>query len=189
MGQYYKGVILPKDYRENVQAVAEVAETAWDWQNGAKLMEHSYINNEYVQMYVSLLANQFNGYPFVWCGDYADDIRCHIEGKTQSVIDEEYEDELIPYTFKPKTKVKGVPTVNIRYVYNYDTKEYVDLETVEGDIHPLPLLTCSGNGRGGGDYWGQDNKNVGRWAYNHIGAGNEIPEGFTELKTKFKEED
>jgi hypothetical protein len=30
-------------------------------------------------------------------------------------------------------------------------------------IHPLPLLTCEGNGRGGGDYRGESDL-VGRWS-------------------------
>ena len=31
--------------------------------------------------------------------------------------------------------------------------------------HPLPLLTCEGNSRGGGDYRGQDRQNLlGSWA-------------------------
>jgi len=37
-------------------------------------------------------------------------------------------------------------------------------------IHPLPLLTCLGNGKGGGDYWGSDKEWVGSWALHALAA-------------------
>jgi hypothetical protein len=48
-------------------------------------------------------------------------------------------------------------------------------------IHPLPLLTCEGNGRGGGDYGGNDQNLVGLWARNTISVSNDIPDGYEEL--------
>ena len=60
----------------------------------------------------------------------------------------------------------------LRFLINDDRKEYVDLwavPTVDGlRVHPLPLLTCEGNGRGGGDYHGLNNNMVGIWARNFI---------------------
>ena len=35
-------------------------------------------------------------------------------------------------------------------------------------LHPLPILTCSGNGKGGGDYSGTDMEMVGAWAMHPI---------------------
>lgn len=187
MGQYFKGVILPMDYKENLTETAEVAETAWHWDNGSKLMEHSYLDNNYVNLYVYLLSGKYKGYPFVWCGDYADDIRCHICNKPM----DEYNDKtIIPYNFIPLNRYqkKDVPSVRMRYIFNYDTKQYVDLEKVEGDIHPLPILTCSGNGRGSGDYHGTDMDKVGIWAYGHIGVGDELPDNkYNELIVNFVE--
>ena len=73
----------------------------------------------------------------------------------------------------------------LNYLVNLDTNEFVDFRKVpvssEGDwtdkkgkthhytmkIHPLPLLTCEGNGRGGGDYHKQ-NPLVGKWARNRV---------------------
>jgi hypothetical protein len=53
----------------------------------------------------------------------------------------------------------------------------------ESQIHPLPLLTCEGNGRGGGDYYGEDTNNlVGSWARNIIEPTNKKPtDEFIEL--------
>lgn len=61
----------------------------------------------------------------------------------------------------------------ICYYVNHDKKQVVELwETVvECDgyrVHPLPLLTCEGNGRGGGDYWGSNQRYVGTWARDFI---------------------
>lgn len=61
---------------------------------------------------------------------------------------------------------------DLRFLINDDRKEYVDLwevPSIDGyRVHPLPLLTCDGNGRGGGDYNGLNNKMVGSWARNFI---------------------
>ena len=59
-----------------------------------------------------------------------------------------------------------------RYIVNHTKKEYVDKDIVPEDkegwkVHPLPLLTCEGNGRGGGDYrlW---NEFIGYWSRDKI---------------------
>jgi len=63
-----------------------------------------------------------------------------------------------------------------RFLVNHTKKVCIDLKAETGEgywddtkkcpmiIHPLPLLTCSGNGRGGGDYSGSNMKLVGCWA-------------------------
>lgn len=70
------------------------------------------------------------------------------------------------------------------YLCNWDKKIAIDLDDVEEisptdyfKIHPLPLLTCEGNGRGGGDFRGDDD-NVGAWARDRLSLEKEIPEGF-----------
>ena len=42
-------------------------------------------------------------------------------------------------------------------------------------IHPLPLLTCAGNGRGGGDFRSEDSR-VGTWFKDRIYTSNKLPE-------------
>ena len=50
-------------------------------------------------------------------------------------------------------------------------------------IHPLPLLTCEGNGRGGGDFYGRRGmKLVGSWARHRISVSNKVPKGYKEIK-------
>ena len=48
-------------------------------------------------------------------------------------------------------------------------------------IHPLPLLTCDGNGRGGGDFHKEDPL-VGSWARNRVTVSNTKPKGYTEIE-------
>ena len=80
------------------------------------------------------------------------------------------------------------------WIVNHDTKEFVSLKDLPEEdpsepgwhIHPLSLLTCSGNGRGGGDFRGI-NTNTGSWAGHNISAEYVIPEGYQELRPNFTE--
>jgi hypothetical protein len=62
-------------------------------------------------------------------------------------------------------------------------------------IHPLPLLTCIGNGYGGGDYMrptpSSDYDMVGAWAWDEISIEDDSPlldDGYAEIFPIFKEE-
>ena len=88
-----------------------------------------------------------------------------------------------------------VSNTKYRYVLNLDTKEYIDTKKVplsdvwEDDkgkqwpyaMHPLPILTCEGNGRGGGDFH-KDDPMVGMWARNRVSVSTRKPKGFTEIE-------
>ena len=62
---------------------------------------------------------------------------------------------------------------NTCFLVNHTKKQYVDMTKVQ-DIHPLPLLTSSGNGRGKGDYEGEQNF-VGSWAGDVLSVERSIP--------------
>ena len=74
-------------------------------------------------------------------------------------------------------------TSEYRYVVNHSKRVFVDKQATEEDkMHPLPLLTCEGNGRGGGDYIGEDPQHlVGSWARDIIAVTREPPEGYGEV--------
>ena len=76
MGQYYYGVVLNsrrKNYPNKEKVKAWLS--PYDYGNGAKLMEHSYIGNDYVSAFEALINKEngeYAGYPIIWAGDYAD---------------------------------------------------------------------------------------------------------------------
>lgn len=153
MGQYYKPAFVD-EMGVNVDAWAY----SHDYDNGLKLMEHSYLNNRLVNR----IEHELYGVTkrVVWAGDYADPI-----GPDGPLYNRCEDDTKLPLINCERDE-------KYRYLINWDKKEYVDLDKVPEDsdgwkIHPLPLLTCEGNGRGGGDYRGS-NTHVGRWSRDHI---------------------
>ena len=71
---------------------------------------------------------------------------------------------------------------NMRYLVNDDRKEYVDTWDVPAigglRVNPLPLLTCEGNGCGGGDYSGTSMDMIGLWARDFLRL---VPNNWTTL--------
>lgn len=205
MGQYYRPCILDAD--NNVTATMY----SHDYGNGLKLMEHSWMRNDFVAEFESLLVLD-GPRRVVWGGDYADPepgtetdehenglplyflagemtpirfdckaVRDHMKSKW--FFDSYTEGDLVPLP-------DGLPKYR-RYLLNHDTMEYVDKHRVPGivetnhrgvpvtwKLHPLPLLTAEGNGRGGGDFGGDDPHGfVGRWARQRISAATRKPDG------------
>lgn len=162
MGQYYRATLYAEKEMKWL--------SSYDTNNGAKLMEHSYIGNYYVMNAEKILFRK----PMcvAWIGDYAEE--------------EDTEDTLLKKMIKKVWNEPDVtaetPTV-IRgefgrivddnlYLINLSKYEKVDLyewhtkhtEPKYGScVHPLPLLTAVGNGRGGGDYSAESNF-IGYWA-------------------------
>jgi hypothetical protein len=168
MGQYYHPVSV-----EKLQYVR-----SHDYGNGLKLMEHSYIGNHFVKAVEGLISKEGSWYGdrIVWAGDYADDEPgqdlnlYHLSGDNENIT-------------------PPVPKEDFKFLVNLDTKEYVKLSspnTKALKIHPLPLLTCEGNGRGGGDYRG-NSPLVGIWARNRVVMENEVPKGFKKIIFKVTE--
>jgi hypothetical protein len=170
MGQYYKPVLLDAEKKNVIGWVS-----SYKYDSGAKLMEHSWMENDFVKAFENLIYK--NPMPVTWCGDYADAVDGSDEGDNFYMLCTD-KTNLTPTTELGQHKS--------RYIINHDTKEYVDKKTVPKDkdgwqIHPLPLLTAEGNGRGGGDYRG-DSKLVGSWSRCLISVSEELPEGYTELE-------
>jgi len=175
MGQYYKPISIEK--KEYVYS--------HEYDNGLKLMEHSWIGNNFVGVVEDLIAEggRWYGDRIVWAGDYADE-------------EKNRKSNLFSLTEKDKCKINPAPTgTKYRYVVNMDTMEFVDTKKVPLSdiwkdengkeypyaIHPLPLLTCEGNGRGGGDFH-KDDPLVGAWARNRVTVSKTKPKNFTEIE-------
>lgn len=213
MGQYFKGVIL----NENNAPVKYAR--SWDHgSNGAKLMEHSWMPNQFVNVIALLIAN--NPTKVVWAGDYADP-EVGDEGQPlkdsdghditlYSICDDEDERIGFPLNYMDKypmperiaeTPKKLLPK-SYKYLVNHETKQFIDMsKTPLSDtwtdakgkvwpfvIHALPLMTCEGNGRGGGDF-GDEGANplVGAWARNLISLETKKPKGFEMITFDLKE--
>ena len=111
----------------------------------------------------------------------------HLVGKLTHDISSKGDD-------REKEFARVISPNNAKYLVNHTKQEFIDKSKTPKDadgwcIHPLPLMTCEGNGRGGGDFRGDD-KLVGIWARDLIGATtkkSDIPKGFKEIIFDLKE--
>lgn len=178
MGQYYHNINL--DTFEYM--------SAHDYDNGLKLMEHSYLGNEYVGAVMRLLMKGGSWYKtrVVWCGDYSEKV---IE--EYNLYDFCREDMPVFKNINPTELPKNESKL---FIVNHTKKEYVDLSEIKSDgddwkINPLPLLTALGNGRGGGDYCGTDMCYIGYWACDVLSVEEDITEfkDFEKISPEFVE--
>lgn len=182
MGQYYKPMTLAKNKTTILKWLY-----SHDYDNGLKLMEHSWLGNNFVRAFTSLIYR--NPQIVVWGGDYAEPCK----GRKTNAYSRCSE----------KTRIDPSLIVfeeDCRYIINHTQKVFVDTTKVpeitagwakghDYRIHPLPLLTCEGNGGGGGDFFGKDPKNlVGSWARNLVSVDSVLPSGYTELLFNLVEE-
>lgn len=153
---------------------------------GMKLTEHSWIESDFVNGVMELIEE--NPSTVAWVGDYADDSRDFDGRYTEEVYASAWHGDCHDRPFEriPDTHGDG-------YIVNHSKGEYIDLakhiEANEEDgwcVHPLPLMTAIGNGRGGGDYCGRDEDMVGRWAMDVIEYTHENPEGCAEIFPRFE---
>lgn len=199
MGQYYMPCSLTSD-KQNVKSFVYSHNIKSRWKRydgkfvttgqGLKLMEHSYLKNKMMLCVEALLieGGEWHKTPIVWAGDYSDHVRNEMNYYDMCNSTDEGEHvarELVP---KPLTAKQAK---EFQFIVNHTKKEFVDkkkVPSVDGwQIHPLSLLTSSGNGRGGGDFRGE-NKFVGTWAGDIISVEKEIPTNFKEIVPNFKED-
>ena len=166
MGQYYKAYIKKKNEEPIVLS-------PWDYDNGAKLMEHSWLGNDFVNAVYFLIDEE--PARIGWIGDYSDDASC--DEKIYATCWENKSNETfvdVEYNFF----VENDKIIGKGYLINHDKEEFIDLKNYAIAaidcfgmvVNPLPILTAIGNGLGGGDYY-KGNINyelVGYWFMNKI---------------------
>jgi len=214
MGQYYKAVFLTENNKPKNYVYSH------DFGSGLKLMEHSWMKNDFVRFVEKQLM--IEPQKIVWAGDYAD------KESPTTITKEEIKvlaDEKSDYWNSEKLKAEGINLYSLadtvsklthnervenkynhefksttlapltaKYLVNYTKNEFVDKSKApksadDWRVHPLPLLTCEGNGRGGGDFRGE-NPYIGAWSRDKIGVvsnKSDIPKGFTEITPNFAE--
>jgi hypothetical protein len=167
MGQYYKAVILGDNPDQPIKKVL----TPGMFSQFNKLKEHSYIENPFVNAVECCLSpkGEFYKSRLVWAGDYAD-----IEPDGKNL----YESVHTMETAKPK--VFGIK--RCKYIVNHTKRLFIDKTELTGYLHPLPFLTCEGNGRGGGDYYSADPENlIGSWSRDVISLESVLPNDYTKI--------
>ncbi len=176
MGQYYVAVIL-----DETGKIIRTFLDAHQYNNGSKLTEHSYIGNQYMTAVESLICPEGMFYKsrVVWAGDYADPESDQGVPLYELAMNEQNKGKASYVAMKDMEPY--------RFIVNHTKKLYVDknLEHDDFDYHPLSLLTAEGNGRGGGDYKGQNMDLIGTWARDVLSVEREFPEGYTELECDF----
>lgn len=146
----------------------------------AKVMEHSYQGNHFMCALEKLMKTSWKNDRILYVGDYVNEFYNNPAHKKtfQKLIKETNTQNLYDVDYKEKkvnlSKEHYLPT---RYLYNHDTKEYVDLKKqpiqwggfdrkdrlIFGTkIHPLSILLCASNGAGG-SYYGKNMDLVGSW--------------------------
>lgn len=185
MGQYFKSVVLKKNYKTNSNNQTIVSLCAWDFFVGAKLVEHSYVGNNFMKAAMQLLAI-YKAHPFVWCGDYADERFTDKDGNKRNAY--EISHTITPEELQSMVEKNGIED-DYKYIVNYSKRQYIkvpDYKENQWIMHPLSLLCADGNHRGGGDYYGLNEDKVGIWAYDRLGVTNKRPH-YKKIKVEFKE--
>lgn len=158
--------------------------------SGAKLLEHAWIGNSFCLAIEKLLYK--SRHRVLWLGEYAeadelDDLAKNVG--SGSIPSKEKKDDSLALTFAP-----GEFDIDGKFLVNHTEKEYVDIaEYVErlteldsGVIDPLPILTATGNDRGGGDYFGKQGQEfIGKWAWRYISVEDEPPTDYKEIRPSF----
>lgn len=180
MGQYYRPCFI-NDTKDNVLECF----SPYDTDNGAKLMEHSYVGNALVLNVTYKMINSPKR--LVWAGDYGDEV----VGDDNFYYLTDKAEQSEPFEID---MMKHALDANTIYI-NHDKKEWFDLkkQTIPdmrgwgGIAHPLPILTADGNGRGGGDYHGASEELVGTWKGDLIEVSDTIPADYKEIEPWFTE--
>lgn len=174
MGQYYIALILGEKGAHSTEIIRQ-AISPHQYNNGAKLVEHSYVGNNFMEAVEALLMPNapFFKSRLVWAGDYADP-----EPDGQNLYSICQENDGLFSTKQP-------PAVPL-YVINHTKQIY--FVKANHKIHPLSILTAEGNGRGGGDYQGRDEELSGTWARDVISVENTIPQSYKVQKFHFGED-
>ena len=167
MGQYYRFINIDKKEKCDRS------------QGLLKLKEHSYLENEYCIDILSLLSDKWKGDRVIHVGDYAQGNDGTSTSKLIGKIEKENKVKYSVYEWGEKCKEVSPNKINnnIRYVYNLDRKEYIDLvrqpiqwfclennKIYFAKFNSFALLVGCGNEQGGGDYYDINKKRIGLWA-------------------------
>ena len=197
MGQYYGIIIKRPDGKINYN-LRRIE--GCDYQM-AKLMEHSYMQNDTILAIVNQIYKE--KCRLIWCGDYAEadeiDEVSNGEASYDNLWDgEDHKKFKSNEISEPFTKYDGDEfDYSGKFLVNHTKKVYIPFDeyikkSTDKDgwcISPISLRTAIGNGRGGGDYDGENVDKVGSWAWDEISIEDKNPgDGFEKSPIFFFEE-
>lgn len=211
MGQYYIPILISED--GSIRTLY-----SHEYDNGLKLMEHSYIGNDFVNAVLTEIWR--SPARVAWIGDYSDDVCGDLYEKKLP-----REDFMRYYAaawckgreaLRIHPEPRNILTMRIkrRYLMNHTQKIYIHIgeyiaanrwteqgawkngrydpfATYDMCINPLPLLTACGNNRGGGDYRSGHPgfDQVGSWAFDLIECTDRLPEtDYKKVDCRFSEQ-
>jgi len=181
MGQYYKPICL-----DNKQWLY-----THDYGNGLKLMEHSWIGNDFVGHVMALMVKGGDWFRkrIVWAGDYYGNDTDETNYWSQAEDDTKIQ-PIICMVKEKQERAKLVNHTKKLYVRYDEMLPCVDRGWA-GVVNPLPLLTACGNGRGGGDYSNRypDCDKIGIWAGDILSIEFAVPKSqwYKKLVVGFRE--
>jgi len=191
LGQYYKPILGDK-YGLNCKVFDRTVDGQYTF---AKLMEHSWWENPFVNAFSELLYNEPSR--VIWLGDYGNEPD-DLDFQNCSAFYVPSYKELWGEVVKPLGVSSSDFSLDCKFLLNHDTKQFVDLNEYKKlsidkhgwVIHPLPLLTAVGNDRGGGDFHEGNTgyENVGIWAWHLISFVDKPPKDFAKFPLVFKED-
>lgn len=186
MGQYYKTVMIREDGDCNKDIITIDNKCKFKEYHGLKLMEHSYLNNEWTDAIAHFIYR--NKVRMAHVGDYADEYPQYQLAYNENVKTEPLD---ISNNYDSDGKLIEFDYSN-KFFVNWDKKEYINFNhwkvnsKVSWDeytyICPMTMLTALGNDRGGGDYHAPlpHAEDVGCWAWDCISIEDQVPEGYIE---------
>lgn len=200
MGQYWKCITQEKNKWAKVwglqvvkpEGITKEDKEYWDYYNGVKLMEHSWLGNSFMTALSKYIYK--NPTKVAWVGDYADTFEWdYPDGKPNPKL---LWETAWGCTKENEIKPVGEFDLHDKFLVNHtkkiaiDFNDYIDNNTENGwCIHPLSLLTACGNGLGGGDFntdfTGGDL--VGWWCDDEISVEDECPADCEVSEIDFRE--
>lgn len=201
MGQYYRAIVKKKSgrcivYNRNILRDGKTEYMV------AKLTEHSWWLNEFVNAVCLDVYKRKEKNRIAWIGDYAKSFLTHINAQSFNGLNDKQIKELTDkcWNCTGNAVTPNDFTLDDLFLVNHTKQEYIDCSayyrnSVMGDgwcLHPLPILTCIGNGLGCGDYnyptAASTSEFVGYWAWDEISIEDKPITNYTPLLPIFKEE-
>ena len=194
MGQYYKAVLGHMQDNPEPDRSAFVIDTyvhPHDFNNGLKLMEHSYVGNEVLNRVEKEIAHKPTN--VVWAGDYG-----HAEpgesGNLYELCNRPGVQRLLPQREAPPMEPVGEDRAEgVVLLVNHTKGQFCRIPELAADsydlvIHPLPILTWESGEESLGDFHNMDAR-VGSWARDVISTegASYSPDGLEEISGEFRE--